>query len=155
MKFKLLAFFCLFSINQTLFSTEERNPYPFFRIASKKMDIVLENLNVSICLIKTEDVFDYTLATKETCGSIKENVWNSIQKILKEKPKKKEFIFQFFDKNETRMKAQFSSEKANYELISMIYYKQEKVFYLELFDSEKNYYFFQANPKMIRFKVKI
>lgn len=153
MKFKttlLLVFFA-----QLIFPTEERNPYPFFRLSSKKMEIILESFNVSICLINTEDIFDYTLASREVCENIKDNVWNSIKKIIKQKPKKKEFIFQFFDKSNSKVKVTFSDQKSNYDFISIIYYRQEKVFYLELFDSEKNYYFFQVNPKLIQYKLKM
>ncbi|MCX7999360.1 MAG: hypothetical protein N3A69_10500 [Leptospiraceae bacterium] len=150
---KFFVFFFLFI--SFSFPTEERNPHPFFKITGKKLEIILENLEVSICLIDSKDVFEYTLASKDICENIRNNAWDSVSKIIKEKPQKKEFIFQFFDKSNIKMKAQFSDEKNTYELVSMIYYKQEKTFYLELLDSEKNYYFFQVNPKAIRFKVKV
>lgn len=150
-KFLLFALIS-FTIN---FATEERNPHPFYKISSTNLEIILEHLNASLCLIHSEDVFDYTLAKPESCETLKENVWLSLDKIIKANPKKKEFIFQFFDRNNSKMKAQFSDEKKEYDLISVIYYKKEKIIYLELLDQEKNYYFFQVNPKKIRYKVKI
>jgi hypothetical protein len=136
-----------------LFATEERNYHPFYRIATKKSEILLTSPDLEICSMKTEEVFDYSLAKKEHCILASGNLFKVIQKLRLKDPKRKEFLFIMHQKNGDRVNIKFKTGKKEYSLLAIVYQVKEKGTYVELLDAKSNYYFYSVASKTVRFHI--
>ncbi len=145
--------FSLLFIAYSIFSTEEKNFFPFFQISTKKVIIEITEPNIKLCRVKPEAVFNYNSAKIEKCLLIPDRLDNLINKLLNKKSSRKEYLFLLVNSEEKNFVAKLKFLNKEYRLISIIYNTTEKSTYLELLDNESNYYFYTINPKIVTFKL--
>jgi hypothetical protein len=145
--------FSLFFITYSIFSTEEKNFFPFFQISTKKIIIEITQPNIKLCRVKPEAVFNYNSTIKEECLLVSGRLDKLINKLLNKKSSRKEYLFLLVNSEEKNFLAKLKFSNKEYSLISIIYNTIEKSTYLELLDNESNYYFYTINPKIVNFKL--
>lgn len=146
----IFSFFLFFPL--ILFPTEERNYFPFYHISVKKLLISIKSPDIELCSMKTEEIFNYALAKKENCTLASGNLGKILKKLKATDTNRKEYLFLLLNKEGEKVPAKITLHKKEYKLISIVHSQKEKSAFLELEDSDSNYFFYTVNPKITNFQ---
>lgn len=143
---KGILLFLILSVN--LFSTEERDPYPFYYINSFSK-IKINAKSSELCRIKTKSVLNYSNHKKYECYKIEGKLNKVWKTVIEKKPKKKEITLLFFSKKGDILNPEIATSKGKFTVSALLYSKKDKTYYLEALDEKKKYFLFSIEPSVI------
>ncbi len=144
---KVFFLILLFLLN--LFSSEEKNPFSFFKINDKQNKLKINTKEIQICKIKTKDYLDLNEYDVQECYFLDKNLTAKLKEIVEEHKNKKEIQLIFLKDQKQKVKPILETKDSTYEVHSILYYKKTKTYHLELLKGREEYYYFLFDPDQI------